>query len=194
MKSLSWKKIIAEDFSQQHVQTSPSIFDAYDTIYFDLDGTIWNCMFNTGKEDGAYQLLPPFKRLSEREVKDINGNICILQEGVVGVLKFLTEQNINLAVVSRSYNTRWTFAAQPAVMLLKMFDIYQYFRYSMVIKYNITKSEYVKPKGKTLFIDDDDRQVDAMIAANISDVDVLRRKSFNSWNDLLPKQNPLALQ
>lgn len=169
-----------------------TLLEEYDTIYFDLDGTIWDCYFNGGNENGAYLLVPPLKRASAREVIDIKGNICVLQDGIIDLLPALVEKDINLAIVSRSYNSRWTFAAQPAVMLLKMFDIYKYFTYSVVIKERIQKSQYIKPKGKTLVIEDDSAQVDEILSSSLQDVDVLRRQSFDTWHTFLPKQQPVS--
>lgn len=183
MKSLAWGP------PQPNTEQPPSILFEYDTIYTDLDGCIWNCYFN-GTQNGAYLMTPPLTRTGLSEVTDVKGNICTVQDGVLDLLPKLAKENINLGIISLSYNDRWTFAAQPAVMLLKIFDIYRYFRYSVVIKPRITKAEYIKPKGRTLYIDDDNMQIDAVLASGIPDLDVLRRTSFQSWSDFIPATTP----
>jgi len=172
-----------------------TIFENYDTIIFDLDNTIWDCFNPTGTGIGAYTTEAPYELQEKDIIVDINGNVIRLQEGIRECLEILDNNNKNLGIVSggqklSDITSRISIPiqAQPSIMLLKKFDIYKYFNYDIILKAFVNKLEYVRPLGKTLFIDD--------MQDNLSDVqqnpkiDVLWRKSFQTWQQvLLPKRN-----
>ena len=82
------------------------------------------------------------------------------------------------------------FEAQPSVMLLKLFNIYTYFTYEIVIRRTEDKEAWIKPFGKTLFIDDSQLNVNKVNA--LGTVDVLWRRAFGPWKSLLvPKDSQL---
>jgi predicted phosphatase len=165
-----------------------TILEPYDTIIFDLDNTIWNCHSPNGDGIGAYETESPYKLISIGVLQDIRGNIIELQDNVLDVLKTLDQNDINMGIVSRGEKLNRPFDAQPSIMLLKKFNIYQYFNYEIVLKMNINKSEYCKPLGTTLFIDDDDTQLQLVMQRD--DIDTLPRQSFQNWGVLLtPKKN-----
>ena len=164
-----------------------TILEKYNTIIFDIDGVLLDCFTSEGKDIGAFQTTPPFKLQEKNTVIDIKGNVIKLQEGIKDLIDILDYNDKNLGIVSRSSdrNKQLPFAAQPAVMLLKTFDIFRYFNYGITIKPDIEKVNYVKPSGKTLFVDDEKQWVENVNQRE--DVDVLWRKSFNNWKDLLTK-------
>ena len=167
-----------------------TIFEPYKSIIFDLDGVLWDCFQPNGQSTGVYTIVPPFKREAGNIVTASNGAVIRLQEGVGDLLQALDKANKNLGIVSRSEAPGVTFAAQPAVMLLKQFGIYKYFNYDIIIKWGINKAEYVKPNGKTLFIDEDQQNLGEVQQKD--QVDVLWRKSFEHWNQTLsPVQSSL---
>jgi hypothetical protein len=159
-----------------------SLFDAYETILFDLDRTIWDCFDARGTGIPALEMVPPFELVDENVVSDLRGNVCKLQPNVRDVLDCLDEYGMNLGVVSRSAKPGVVDEAQPAKMLLGKFDLLRFFTYIVVIKPGIDKGEYARPEGHTLFIDDD-----AEILQSVNDrglVDVLSRKKFVGWENL----------
>jgi len=187
MKVLSF---IDYDISRKEAEDKikDTILDKYDTIYFDIDGVLLDCFSSKGEGVGAWQTQPPFKLEDSRVVSDINNNTIQLQEGIKELLDALDIANKNLGIVSRSSdrNKMLPFAALPAVMLLKKFDIYKYFNFPITIKPDITKSQYIKTSGKTLFIDDERSNIDE-VNEDKELVDTLWRKSFLNWDDLYRK-------
>jgi predicted phosphatase len=164
-----------------------TIFEDYDTIIFDLDQTLMDCFTADGTSIGAYQTTPPYELKDVDTILDLNGKVIKLQEGVHGLIELLDKNSINLGIVSRSEVKDTLFEAQPAVMLLKKFDIYKYFNYEVVFKRVVDKADYVKPLGKTLFIDDYKEELDVVNARG--SVDVLWRRSFPKWESLLEPKN-----
>jgi predicted phosphatase len=164
-----------------------TILEKYNTIIFDIDGVLLDCFTPEGKGIGAFQTTPPFKLQDKNTVIDIKDNIIKLQEGIKDLIDMLDYNSKNLGIVSRSSDRskQVPAAAQPAVMLLKIFDIFKYFNYGVTIKSDIEKVNYVKPLGKTLFVDDEKQWVENVNQRE--DIDVLWRKSFNKWKDLLIK-------
>jgi predicted phosphatase len=169
-----------------------TIFEDYDTVVFDLDGTLWDVFTPDGRATGAYQAVPPFQLQSKYLVRALNGVIIRLQEGAWDVLNALDQADKNLGIVSRSEIQGVPFAAQPATMLLKIFRIYRYFNSYIELKWGCDKADYVKAVGKTLYIDDDNTQLQSVNA--LGPIDVLNRRSFGTWSQLLaPKQDSLNL-
>lgn len=164
-----------------------TIFGKYDTILFDLDGTLWDCFTPKGESMGAYKTTPPYKRVFASVATDINNNIIRVQRGVPELLNALDAADINLGIVSRSELEDKPFSAQPAIMLLKLFDLYKYFNYQISLKLTMEKSEYVKPLGKTLFIDDEQENTNAVNQSGKADV--LWRGAFGDWDQLMSPVN-----
>lgn len=163
-----------------------TIFETYDSVYFDLDKTIWECFTPTGTSIGAYELNPPFEMLSGVIVKDVDGNYCRLQEGIRTVLELLDGSDMNMGVVSSGEKDNTPHDAQPSVLLLKKFNLYKYFNLGVICKAYINKKEYVRGFGKTLFIDDDDDKLQQVKTR--PDVDVLDRKAFDGWDQILEQK------
>lgn len=161
-----------------------TVFEKYDTIIFDLDGTIWDCFTPNGIGIGANKTIPPYTLKDSQTIVDINGNLIKLQYGIIDFIRTADQEDKNLGIVSRSEVENLTEQAQPSIMLLKRFRIYKFFNYEITIKYNMPdKSEYVKANGKTLFIDNEKQNTDNVNRLDV--VDVLLRNSFQNWEDLL---------
>jgi predicted phosphatase len=163
-----------------------TIFESYDTIIFDLDGTVWDCYAPDGTYSYAAKMVPPFKLITRDIVQDLNGSIAKLQEGVQKVLEELDRASKNMGVMSGSELENRPPQAQPAMMLLRKFDLYGYFNEDVIIRKG-DKREYVKALGHTLFIDDNQNTIQEVNA--LGDVDVLWRGSFQTWDTLLQKKN-----
>lgn len=163
-----------------------TIFEKYDSIYFDLDKTIWECFSLKGTSMGAYNMNPPFEMLSGVLIKDIDGNHCKLQDGVRIVFKLLNDNDMNMGVISSGEKDNTVPSAQPSVLLLKKFGLWNYFNLGVLCKQGINKRNYIKGFGKTLFIDDDDENIqEVKVDENI---DVLDRKAFEGWEQILQSQ------
>jgi len=166
-----------------------TIFEKYDSVYFDLDKTIWECFSAKGTSIGAYSMNPPFELASGVLVKDIDGNYCRLQDGIRTVLKLLNDQDMNMGIISSGEKENTVPLAQPSVLLLKKFNLWDYFNLGVLCKQGINKRNYIKGFGKTLFIDDNDEHIQE-VKMN-EDIDVLNRSAFDGWDQLLqsPKTN-----
>lgn len=159
-----------------------SLFADYDTVIFDLDKTIWECFDARGTSIPAFKMEPPFELVDEGLVKDIRENLCRLQPNFKDVLASLDDYGLNLGVVSRSALEDVSDEAQPAKMLIGKLDILRYFTYLVVIKAGIDKGDYARPDGRTLFIDDDQKMLQAVNTRGL--VDVLSRTKFMGWEKL----------
>lgn len=168
-----------------------TIFEDYDSCIFDLDSTIWECFTPEGTSIGAYTMRAPFELRSGLLIKDINGNYCKLQEGVRTLIKSLDANDMNLGIVSSGEKENTPQQAQPSVMLLKKFNLYKYFNLYVICKRGINKREYVRPFGRTLFIDDDNENLEE-VKVN-EKVDVLDRKAFEDWDQLFQKKTSSLL-
>ena len=160
-----------------------TFLEEYETIIFDLDGTIWDVLSDQGDGMGAYETRGPYKLQSRDVVTDIEDNVIQLHKGISEMLDILDLAGKNLGIMSRGEAVDLPFEAQPSTQLLKKFEIYGYFNYEVIYKAFGDKSAYVRPRGKTLFIDDDKKNIDSVNERG--DVDVLDRKAFNNWLDLL---------
>ena len=167
-----------------------TIFGKYDTVIFDLDGTLFDCYTPEGDGIGAYATMYPYKLISPDIVQDVDNNIIILQRGARKVLNLLDLDGINMGVVSSGEKDDTPFSAQPSIMLLKKFNIYKYFNYDIITKRNIKKEDYVKPLGRTLFIDNTSSIVEEVEKRDL--VDVLRRDAFKHWEDLISTKKSVA--
>jgi len=163
-----------------------TIFEKYDSVYFDLDRTLWDCFSLKGTSMGAYNMKPPFELLSGVIIKDIDGNHCKLQDGIRTILKLLNDNDMNMGIISSGEKEDTTPSAQPAVMLLKKFNLWSYFNLGVLCKQGINKRNYIKGFGKTLFIDDDEEQIQSVKVDE--NIDVLDRKAFEGWDQLLQSQ------
>lgn len=164
-----------------------TILENYNSVIFDIDQTLIDCFSSAGDSIGCYRTVAPYSLLSKNVIKDIEGNIIRLQQHVRDFLDILDENNINLGICSRGEKRDTPFAAQPTIMILKKFDIYRYFNLDIILKEKINKYEYVKPVGKTLFIDDNEEQLQN-VSSN-PEIDILNRKAFDDWFQLLqPKK------
>ena len=169
-----------------------TLFEDYDTVIFDADGVLWDVFTKEGTHTGAYATTAPYSLEASNYVKDIDGNHIRLQNGIKQLLKLLDEHDVNMGIVSSGEKDDTPFSAQPTVMLLKKFDIFKYFNYDIILKRQCNKSRYVKPLGKTLFIDDERDNIEEV--AQNDEVDVLRRNVFQDWDQLLiQKQSQLNL-
>lgn len=186
------KKFLFIDFDKVQKEAEEKLKDTflekYTTFYFDLDGVIFDAYTPDGSKIYTFETNPPFELLEENIIIDLNNNIIKLQIGIRNILELLDYTNKNLGIISHSADKEkmLPFSAQPSVMLLKKFNIYDYFNFPIIVKPDINKLQYAKPVGNTLFIDDEFYDVEITKKYNI---DFLWRKSFVNWNDLLLKTN-----
>jgi len=173
------------------IQIEKTIFNNYDTVILDLDGVVWDCFSPSGSGVGAYATDSPYTLENDFFVKDVNGCVIRLSPGVREVIQFLADNDRNLGIMSAGEKDDTPYDAQPSIMLLKKFDLLKYFNYDVIIKRldNIpdNKGSYVKPLGKTLFIDD--RAENLQDVSEKSDIDTLSRKAFQAWIQLLQPVN-----
>jgi predicted phosphatase len=168
------------------IKLSDTIFDDYSTCVFDLDGTILDCFTPQGDSIGCYATNPPFTLKAANVLSDVDGNIVKLDAGVRDLFKFLDRNNINIGIVSSGEKEDTPFEAQPAMFILKKFELKKYINYEIVFKRDMDKADYVKPLGKTLFIDNEDKNLEDVDKKG--QVDVLNRGSFENWTDLLQQK------
>ena len=168
-----------------------TLLEPYNTIIFDVDGVIFDCFSASGESIPCFTTNAPYDLQNRDIAKDVTNNIIRLHHHVREVFEILDNNDINMGICSRGERRNTPFAAQPTTMLLKKFDIYKYFNLDVILKEGITKSNYVRPNGKTLFIDDSKEQLQD-VEAN-TNVDVLSRDAFSDWVQLLQPMKTSSL-
>lgn len=191
--SFAWGTVEAGYFDEEEApkRLEPSIentlWEDYDTVIFDLDNTLWDVVSEAGSALSAADVVPPLVLMGKDIVLDSQNNTIRLQRFVRELLDLLDKNMTNLGIVSRSELQNRPFESQPAIMLLKKFHIFDYFNYEIHLKHGMEKSEYVRPLGKTLFIDNERENVSNVDLNCCSDV--MWRGSFRQWSDtLVPRQ------
>ena len=155
-----------------------------EAIIFDLDKTIWNCYKkNSSKQIWAKQLVPPFKLLSPNCIEDSIGQKCFLHHDFKNFLNRVYG-NYKLGFLSVGALKDEKYDKQPSILLLKKFEIYEYFNYE---KYLLWKDESKYEKLKNMctcaFIDDDKKHTDP--AHKLDNVFVIERDYFKNWGSLI---------
>lgn len=151
----------------------------FDTIIFDLDDTIWH-----GNKQGiwAKSIQSPFNKIGNTIYGSCK-NFLSIEDDLLITLEKLKDRNLGFLTKGGLLNTQWE--KQPPIYCLKIFNIYQYFKYDSYVLYkDDLKSRVFKPSGKTLYIDDDETQL-WDINFYFPEVTVLNRNSFNKWTDLI---------
>lgn len=121
-------------------------------IILDLDRTVWN-------HEDVSRLVPPFRRVSEREVVDSSGEAVRLRDGVREFLRSAKRSGALLAVASWNRKER----AEPIMELLGILEFFDL----LVIEFHPRKDEMVEEilrelrvrPEEAVFIDDDPRMI-----------------------------------
>jgi hypothetical protein len=156
--------------------------DDFDTIIVDLDFTVWHgCRdkFWAKKLRGALTL-------DYNYIYDTNSDYIRIDSDFRLFIKQCYNKNKKLGYITRGGLQDTPYIIQPPVICLKMFDVYNFFNYEKHVLWKTDKkSQYIKPHGKTLYIDDN--LVDLEDIDSILDVDIttLNRDRFKSWRYLL---------
>ena len=133
-------------------------WDNFDTIIYDADETIWNCVTKDGEPISAYQTTPPYKLSNDNEnaCQDAAGNHIITKDGFVDNVRRLKSLGKSLYICSHSENTDLSDDQQPVSLLLNTFGVYDCFD-DIIIDGDAPKSTYVEElqDGSTVFVDDD---------------------------------------
>lgn len=153
----------------------------FDTIIFDLDFTLWD---GCEKDFWAKKLKHPIN-LNKNRIFGSDNKFIELQHGVPEMLKALENQNKNIGFITRGGLLETKYEDQPPIVCLKLFGIFDFFNYEKIVLFRTdTKSKYLKPFGKTIYIDDNPLDLNDISSAH-QGVSVLDRNSFSKWKDLI---------
>lgn len=157
-------------------------------VVFDLDFTLWDC-------GGTYCdcTFPPYARKG-RDICDSDGSIIRLFNDVPDILAKLKNDNVRMAVASR------TTAPHQARELMQLLDIDRYFEILEIYPdsktthfHRIAEKSGVSFQNM-LFFDDEYRNIDEVGELGVNVVHVnhgLTRKLFESGIELLNLQKPV---
>ena len=155
----------------------------YDIFMFDLDRTVFDTFTKKSEPIWAKQMIQPLEKLDKDSVKDDCESKCILQPGIRSVLRHLKSKNKKVGFISRGGVFNLEYEKQPSIILLKMFDIYDYFSFKKLMLYKTdVKAINLSEIGRCVFFDDMDKDLEA--ARKIDNVKVIDRKQFQSWEDI----------
>ena len=156
----------------------------YDTIIFDADDTIWEVTNPEGGLSYAAATEAPYKLISNTLIEDSKGSKVKLEKGFKEQLLSLKSKGKNLYIVSASDKQGVSDDAQPVVLLLRAFGIYELFD-DVIIDGVAKKSEYVAEleEGETAFLDDNDQNlIDISLNTNTEPIDAKHDHNlFGSW-------------
>jgi hypothetical protein len=153
----------------------------FDTIIFDLDGTIWK---GPTPDFWAKKLEFPIVR-DHLKIVDKNSNYILLDIDIPYVLGVLARYFKRLGFITRGGILDRPFNLEPCIQCLDMFDILYYFGYCKHILYHTdNKSRVIQPVGKTIFIDDNTKDL-MDVAQRYPDITCLNRLDFTQWTELL---------
>ena len=124
----------------------------YDTYIFDLDDTLWSGHW-------AKMLVGNLKLVDDFTIEDELGNNLALKYGVKDFLKQKSEAS-KIGFVSRGGLIDIDKDKQPSIKVLTTFGILDYFNYCRHTIYKTeAKSKYVVPCGRTIYIDDNENDL-----------------------------------
>lgn len=124
----------------------------YDLFIFDADKTIWNGI-------AAKDTEPPYKVIDKETVVDANGNEIKLKDGVRDTLMHLRLMGKDLGLISKSEKHGVDYQDQPVIQILKSLGILHFFNEMVVIDMFLPKSMFVPRGRRTIFIDDDKKNL-----------------------------------
>lgn len=162
-------------------------FTCYDTVIFDLDRTVWNTIGNDGNYIWAKQMdVNSLKKESGQVISDGKGNKIYLEYMVDNLIKHLYFEQINIGFLSIGGLKNVPFDSQPSIILLKEFGLYQYFEFIKVILYkDQSKSNYLYTYGKTLFIDDNPKEIESAYNMKLDNLSLLHKPYFTYPNGII---------
>ena len=153
--------------------------DYYDTYIFDLDDTLWSGHW-------AKMLVGNFITKHPLIIEDELGNKLALKYGVKNFLKEKSKVS-KIGFVSRGGLIDIDKHDQPSIKVLRTFCILDYFNYCRHTIYKTEdKSKYVNPSGHTLYVDDNENDLNDVreknkdtIFANSASLDTINANEFN---------------
>ena len=154
----------------------------YDTIILDLDFTIW-----TGCKPAFWaKLLEPPYKIDGYRFYGAGNTYIELHSGIQDVLKILYENKKNIGFASRGALNDIPWMSQPSIMALNEFKIHYYFNYQKILVFKtVDKIPFLKPLGKTIYIDDNEDELKRVISMHGDKIDVINRNTFNNWRSIL---------
>lgn len=154
----------------------------YDTIIVDLDFTIWD---GYKSQYWARLLEPPFK-LEGNRFSGVHSDHIDFHDGIFETLKALHDNKKNIGFASRGAADNVLYNNQPSIIALKSFGIYDYFNYQKIlVTKTINKIPLLKPLGKTIYIDDNNGELEKVSAIHGNTIDIINRNTFNNWWSIL---------
>lgn len=153
--------------------------DYYDTYIFDLDDTLWSGHW-------AKMLVGNFITKHPLIIEDELGNKLALKYGVKNFLKEKSKVS-KIGFVSRGGLIDIDKHDQPSIKVLRTFGILDYFNYCRHTIYKTEdKSKYVNPSGHTLYVDDNENDLNDVreknkdtIFTNSASLDTINANEFN---------------
>ena len=151
----------------------------YNTYIFDLDDTLWSGHW-------AKMLVGNFITKHPLIIEDELENKLTLKYGVKNFLKEKSKVS-KIGFVSRGGLIDIDKHDQPSIKVLRTFGILDYFNYCRHTIYKTEdKSKYVNPSGHTLYVDDNENDLNDVreknkdtIFANSASLDTINANEFN---------------
>jgi len=157
--------------------------DFYDVFIFDADQTLWD-------GEKACNMEPPYEKNGD-VIYDKNGNFIKLKDGVIELLEILKLKGREIGLISKSEREGLEYQEQPVILLLKEFGILNYFNKMVVVDGDLPKSAFIPDDERTLFIDDDVRNlydVKENTQADVLNIDEINlpKKEMKMYEDFTP--------
>ena len=158
---------------------------------FDLDLTIWETQNKNGLSIWAKQIIPPLQSDGKDAVQDDVYSICKLRGNFRDYINSLNQSGHKVGFISNSMYFGLPIEIQPVSLLLKEFNLDQYFNYVKILLYkteskipsliNIVNQASLNNESVIFFDDNDDILKKVRF---IEGLRVIDSKSISDWNDV----------
>ena len=122
-------------------------------IVFDLDYTLWDA-----GETWCDHLNPPFENTAAGPI-DSDGRLVRLYDDVREILDWCQQENISMALASRTYEPSWAGKLISMLGIADLFDYKEIFPASKVTHFTNLHEASGIPLNKMLFFDDEMRNI-----------------------------------
>jgi predicted phosphatase len=156
----------------------------YDTIILDLDETVWKGCTSDFWAKRLRGALTHCHEDNNEIIYDEAGNYIKLDHDIKPFLNNLVDtHNKTLGFITRGKLLDIPLEKQPSYHALQLFNIFRFFSIKHFLYKTENKGNNILPIGKTIFIDDNQKDLSDVMKKH-KNITCLNRNRFDNWVDL----------